>query len=295
MTLEKIDTSYWLTKDKAWMAEREAQWPNIEKVVALNRKKPEVNVIKQYFLRGRMPNWEKYREWDDLHRHLDLNIFLWLHPSTDPEILRPLYRCYMESKLIHPRDVTIGYGSFLSHEFIRATSLYKSLEEYPFPFMGEKNIILFRILFEDLDYAKATIKYLLGAQEDYKKKARHIFEFLGYHHFLRMWLWLLQRVDSPLTLSCLYQYDDVLEWILMTITPDATKEFFAEIEPKRGLQEYQKALFCIHHFDTEKEGNTCRARAVFKIRKILDEHDFVPEFRQMWEDVKLGKVEVKDP
>lgn len=292
----EIDTSYWKTKDKAWMAEREAQWPAIEKIVSLNRKKPEVNVIKQYFLKGKMPNWEKYRDWDDLFRHLDLRFFLWLHPSDDPLVLKPLYRSYMESDLVHPRDVLSGYGAFLDNELLRATMPYKALEEYPFPFMGKKNIILFRILFEDLDYAKSSMNRLVRGKDEFEKNAqRLLFEYMGYHHFLNVRGWLMQDKTSTLNLNCLYQYDDVQKWSWTTITSDNTNKFLEEIKPKQGLQAYQKALHCINHFDTEKEGDTGRTRAVFQIRKILDEHDFVPEFRQMWEDVKSGKVEVKDP
>ncbi len=136
MSFESFDASYWLTKDKAWMEERKAQWPVIEKVVSLNRKKTEVNVIKQYFLRGKMPKWEKYRDWDDVFRPLDLHTFLWLHPSNDPEILKVAYRCFMEAEVIDAQDVIVGYGSFLDAELISATSPYKSLEPYPYPFMG---------------------------------------------------------------------------------------------------------------------------------------------------------------
>lgn len=295
MSLEKIDTSYWLTKDKDWMEERKAQWPTIEKVVEGNRRKSEVNVIKQYFLRGTMPKWEKYRDWDDLYRHLDLNLFLWLHPSSDPGVLNTLFKSYMESDLIHGGDITLGYHSFLIHEFMRATSPYRSLQDYPFPFMGEKNIILFRIMFEDMDYAKEKIYRLVGSKENFEKKAKLIFEFLGVSHFPRMWHWLLQDPKSPLSLNSLYQYDEVLEWCLTTITRNNDNEFLDALKAPVNVQHYQKALYCIHHFDTEKEGDTCRTRAVHKIRKILDEREFIPEFKQMWLDVKAGKVEVKNP
>jgi len=295
MSLEKIDVSYWLTKDKIWMDERKAQWPAIEKVVGLNRKKTEVNVIKQYFLRGKMPKWEKYRDWDDVFRHLDLNMFLWLHPSNDPKVLKSLYKSYMESDLIHERDVMLGYGLFLKHEFMMATSPYKSLEDYPFPFMMEKNIILFRIMFDDINYAKDAVFRLVGGQENFDKKAKHTFEFQGFHHFLRMWLWLLQDSKSPLCLHCLYQYDEALEWCLTTLTVNKENEFLDELKSPVNLQEYQKALYCIHHFDTDKEGDTCRTRFIHKIHKILDEREFIPEFKQMWLNVKAGKIEVKDP
>jgi hypothetical protein len=293
MNLEKIDTSYWLTKNKDWMEQRKAQWPDIERVVGLNRKKTEVNVIKQYFLKGKMPNWGKYKEWDDLFRPLDLNLFLWLHPSEDIEVLNPLFQAYVKSELIHPHDVLKGYGSFLAHEFMRATSPYKSLEEYPFPYMGRKNIIVFRILFGDINNARNIINIHSNEISDLEESKDYIFNFLNYSHFLRMWHWLLQDAKSPLSMNCLYQYEDVLEW--MTTTMVDGSEFIESLKHKVNLNNYYKALYCIHHFDTEKEGDTCRTRFVHKIRKILDERDFIPEFKQMWEDVKAGKVEVKDP
>lgn len=295
ISLESIDTSYWLTKDKAWMEERKAQWLAIEKVVGLNRKKPEVNVIKQYFLRGKMPKWEKYNNWDDIFRHLDLMMFLWLHPSDAPDVLKPLYRAYMESDLIHAQDVVLGYGSFVDYEFLSATSPYPSLEDYPFPFLGKKSIILFRIMFDDIDYAKDIILRLVGGKDSFDRSAKHLFEFLGYLHFLYMRNWLLQDVKSPLMLNCLYQYDEVIRWCMTTLTENKTSEFLEDIKPSAGLKSYQKALYCIHHFDTEKEGDTCRTRSVHKIRKILDEREFVSEFKQIWLDVKAGEVEVKDP
>jgi len=61
------------------------------------------------------------------------------------------------------------------------------------------------------------------------------------------------------------------------------------------LKEYQKALYCFYHFDTEKEGDTSQTHFVNKIRKILDEREFIPEFKKMWLDVKADKIEVKNP
>src|SRR5688572_11362615 len=101
MSLEKIDTSYWKTKDAEWVAQREAQWPAIERMVGAERRKSEINVIKDYFMRGKMPNWKKYKEWNGDCRHVDLKVFLWLHPSDDHEVLKSLYKTYMESALIH--------------------------------------------------------------------------------------------------------------------------------------------------------------------------------------------------
>lgn len=294
MSLDKIDTSYWLTKDKEWMEQRKSQWPDIEKVVGLNRKKTEVNVIKQYFLKGKMPNWGKYKEWDDLFRPLDLNLFLWLHPSSDIDVLNHLYQEYVKSELIHPDDVLKGYGSFLEHEFMRATSPYKSIEEFPFPYMGKKNVLVFRILFGDIDYAERVINMHSDKTFNAEEAKDFIFNFLNYSHFLRMWHWLLQNPESSLSRNCLYQYEDVLEWTSISMANEKN-EFIDALSYEVNLNNYHKALYCFHHFDTEKEGDTCRTRFVHKIRKILDEREFIPEFKQMWEDVKAGKVDVKDP
>ncbi len=293
MSLESIDTSYWLTKDKIWMEERIAQWPAIERVVGLNRKRAEVNVIKQYFLRGKMPKWEKYQDWNEIFRHVDLNIFLWLHPSNDPDVLKELYKSYMESDLVHGGDIILGYGSLLSHELLRAASTKKSLDEYPFPFMGPKNIILFRIMFEDLSYAKGRLTKIVGGKENFDKQANFLFSYQGLAHFLFMRRWLMQDSKSPLSIHSLYQYDEVIEWCISTTQHDT--EFLEAIEYPVNVVNYQKALYCIHNFNTQKEGDTCRTRFVHKIRKILDEREFISEFKQMWEDTKAGKIEVKDP
>jgi hypothetical protein len=294
-SLEKIDTSYWETKDQDWVAQRQAQWPSLERVLAPSRRKSELNTIKDYFMRGKMPNWKKYKEWDGDDRHVDLKMFLWLHPSDDHEVLKDLYRIYMESDLINELDVIKGYGSFVSHEFLSATSSKKTIEEYPFPFMGTKNIILFRVMFEDVEYATDRIRSLVGGQANYDKKAREIIEFLGYHHFLHIRRWLLQNKTLQLCTNSLYQYDEVLEWCLATLTPNKEKEFSEGLHTREYLQAFQRTLYCLHHFDTEKEGDTCRTRFIRKIRKILDERTFVPEFKQMWEDTKAGKIDVKKP
>jgi len=71
--------------------------------------------------------------------------------------------------------------------------------------------------------------------------------------------------------------------------------FLDEIKNPVGLQRYQKTLYGFYHFDTEKEGDTSRTHFIQNIREILDEREFVPEFKQMWLDTKAGLIEVKKP
>lgn len=297
MNLESIDKQYWLTKDKAWMAARKAQWATIERFVEGNRRRSEVNVIKQYFLRGTMPKWEKYRDWGDNDRHVDVSVLLWLHPSSDPDVLTPLFNAYIESNLIHPLDVIRGYSVFMDAEFVAASYSTKTIDDYLFRYMGNKNIIVFRILFEDIAYVKEKVAALVA--EDYRGlvgKFEGTLERFGYVHLLMMSSWLLIDKNSFLIPNFLYQYDEVLDWCVTDIlTEHATEAFLKAIEPKAGLYDYQKGLYCIYHFNTEEEGDTCRTHLVHKIRKMLDEHDFIPEFKQIWEDVKAGKVDIKNP
>ncbi|RHW74804.1 hypothetical protein [Colwellia sp. RSH04] len=291
MNLEKIDTSYWLTKDKTWVEQRKAQWPAIEKVVGLNLNKAEVNVTKAYYLRGKMPNWGKYRDWEDLFRPLDLMLFLWLHPSEDPEVLKPLYNTYMESDLIHPDDVTKGYVLFIENELRNAITTKKKLKDYSFPYMGKKNITLFRILFVDIEYAKAKAASLVSPKSHEDKIGYNI----GYLNFTSIWQWLMQDLKLPQAADCLYQYDEVLDWCLTTFNEKNEQEFLTSLEHKVNQTLYQKALYCIYHFDQEKGEVSCRSRALVKVRQLLDDNDFVPEFKQMWEGIKSGEIEVKNP
>jgi hypothetical protein len=68
------------------------------------------------------------------------------------------------------------------------------------------------------------------------------------------------------------------------------------VKPRnRGSQKYfEKALYRIYHFDTAKEGNSCRTHFVQKLRKILDERQFIREFEMIWARVKSGEVQIEN-
>lgn len=75
MKLEKIDTSYWLTKDNEWNEKRNEEWIKIEKMIKRNRKKTDINAIKKYYLTGKTPNWKTNKNRDRFSRSLDVMIF----------------------------------------------------------------------------------------------------------------------------------------------------------------------------------------------------------------------------
>ncbi|MDO6524094.1 hypothetical protein Q4519_00225 [Motilimonas sp. 1_MG-2023] len=298
MTLAQLDTSFWLTKDKAWVAERKAKWQDIEPGIALRRNKGETNMAKAYYLRGKQPNWEKLKASDKSPRPLDLMMFLWLHPSDDPEVLTPLFKAYMESDQVHELDILIGLR-FMSTEFIRHTWNTKPLHEYQFPYLGNKNVTLFRIMFADPLYVKNRLQQVIAAgRADVRERKlaeanQDIFGMLGYEHFLFFSNWLLQDLTSIFCRDCLYQYLDVLDWCMTTLNYDT--DFIARIQHPSALASYHKALYRIVHFDLEQEGDTPRANAVRYLRELIEQGDFLPEFKQIWQQVKAGEVEVEKP
>lgn len=53
-------------------------------------------------------------------------------------------------------------------------------------------------------------------------------------------------------------------------------------------------LYRIHHFDLAAEGDSPRSRFVQKFTAMLEQREFHPEFKALWEEVKRGEVEVED-
>ncbi len=298
ISLKDIDTSYWLTKDQAWVTERQANWLELEQVIANSLFKPKkaLSIIKQYYLKGKMPNWEKLKEWENSIRHLDLFCFIWLHPSWDEAILTPLRDAYMASDLIIEGDINEGIGSFLSNGTTRACTI-NNVDPIPrFIDTEYHNELLFEILMGDLNNTTYEIQgYTLGDPVVMFGLPKRVYELpkANLDRTLGMGEWLCLDALFPYNKDMLFQYDQPLEWWYQG---SKIEEDYFEKSKNRGSRKYvEKALYRFHNFNTQKEGDTCRTRFVHKIRKILDEREFISEFKQMWEDAKAGKIEVKDP
>ena len=112
---DDFDTSHWHPKDKAWMAEREQQWREVEKLLyGLDKSKKAVGICKRYFFKGTLPDWDKLRDWEHDARHLDLMLFLYLPPSRDEAVLRPLCEGYQNSRRVLRQDLAQGFASLWS-------------------------------------------------------------------------------------------------------------------------------------------------------------------------------------
>jgi hypothetical protein len=291
ISLKKIDTSYWKTDDPEWIAKREAYWPTIERMLKRykSQKKKALNPIRDYYLRGKMPNWKALKDWEDSFRHLDIFLFLWLHPSWDEQVLTELRNAYISSDLVIYEDVFKGFAVFLDSQKTGPTIHFWTMEKLTYPYLDGHGELLFRVLMGD----RTVTEYEIQGHPTYDEKKIFKIPCDDLTAIGAMGAWLCLKRLLPINEEFLLQYDEPLEWWYESVK-DVDYFNLCEFNKKLKPSAY-KYLYRICHFDTEKEGDTCRTRFVFKIRKILDEREFVPEIKQMWLDVKAGEVEVKDP
>lgn len=293
MTLDRIDQSYWLVKDKDWMAEREAQWPRVEFMLSSYQlKKKAIKPIQDYFLRGKMPPWNTFLDWPDHDGHLNVFLFLWLHPSWDKCTLQELFRQYMSAESILPRDIVRGYRQFMGSQTVYTTGNYRNMEKLAAPYLEGHTELLYEILYGDMAFVEESIKRLLKHSHQYSGSDWDVSvnEGFGQISFMADWL-SLKEIRLPIQADFLLQYTMPLEHWYMSCSKDET--FFKE--GSRGymfLEVVTETLVHIHQFDIDEEGDTPRTRFVQKIRKILDEREFISEFKQMWLAVKAGNIAI---
>lgn len=293
-----IDTSYWQGNNRDWLKERGKDWPRIAKMLTLRKSKKAINVIKQYYLKGKMPDWYKWAESDNYERHLDLFLFLWCHPSRDKALLIRLRNEYMHSCLVTLEDITLGYSYFSVTEGVidttRKNFRIESLAER-FGTYGE-NELFFDVMLNELDQPKYMLDCISLYSES--KTERETFEVLrsSFNSVYMMKFWLCLKSLHPINEDFLYQYDKPLEWWCRS--SQVCESYFSNDPQEKNVRKFFiGALYCIWNFNTEKEGDTCRTRFVHKMRKILNEREFIADFKQMWQNVKSNNVnvDVKDP
>jgi hypothetical protein len=285
MNFPQIDTSYWLTEDPEWVAARKEHWLKIEPMLLGQgqKSKKAITIIKRYFLQGAMPGFEKLKSWKSYERHLDIFCFIWLHPSWDEALLTQLRDAYVSSSLIVENDIIFGLGTFLDSGKIMASQNYTLAEMKDLMHTDGHNELLYEVLMGDLAIAHIP-EFHEQICDKPKERITSIFT---------MTKWLCDEAANSMMEDCLYQYQQVLEWWYLHCPVE--EEFFEKFKYKKKIPVCKKALYRIHHFDIEKEGDTCRTHFVTKMRKMLNERDFIPAFKQMWLDVKAGKIEVENP
>ena len=61
----EIDTQYWQLGDPSWVKQRQSEWLSIEPMLleTMFKSKKAITIIKRYFLKGIMPDFEKLKNW----------------------------------------------------------------------------------------------------------------------------------------------------------------------------------------------------------------------------------------
>lgn len=286
----EIDTQYWQLGDPSWVKQRQSEWLSIEPMLlgTMNKSKKAITIIKRYFLKGIMPDFEKLKKWQSDHRHLDLFSFLWLHPSWDEQVLTELRHAYVHYRLVLQEDVEIGFSEFISSATHRAEADYELDRDVSFiAHTGGYNELLFKILMGDL-----SIPFI----PEYREKTRWRWQIArkeeGIQDLFYKTSWLCNKHRHKLAEDYLFQYD--LPMQLWYESSSKQEDFFTRKKFARKVPYLDKALYRIHHFDEKKEGDTARSRFVKLARGYFDERDFPAEFKQRWLDVKAGEIVVED-
>jgi hypothetical protein len=288
-SLDSIDTSFWKLDEKQWVAARQASWPKIESMLANYKPRKGLSIIKAYYLKGKMPNWQALVEWMNEERHVDLMVFLWLHPSWDEHVLTELREAYVHSRLITPSDISAGFGLFLYSQATTAATPINEEDAPRHPFLEGHGEMLFRILFGDLSQKTINLDEQgpIGYSRVVDLPRPDIAEVIA----MAKWL-VLEKLKWPLQREFLYQYDQPLEWWYESVKD---YDFFrADSSNELRRTVIEQALHRIHAFDTEKEGDSCRSNFANRIRTMFDERPFFDGFKVIWQRVKSGEIKINE-
>ncbi len=287
----EIDTQYWQLSDPAWVKQRQSEWLSIEPMLLgfMNKSKKALTIIKRYFLKGIMPDFEKLKEWQNYERHLDLFSFLWLHPSWDEKVLIDLRNAYVHSHLVLQEDVDNGFSNLVSSCTVFACQDWSVNDDVSHVVnTGGYNELLFKVIMGDLlihtipEYRDKTQG---GGWQSEKPKE-------GIQDLFYKTKWLCNQYRHELAEDCLFQYPVVMQ--LWYMGSSKQKDFFTRKKFVRFMPLLNKGLYRIHHFDDMNEGDTARSRFVKIARDLLNDGDFDAEFKQRWLDVKAGEIVVED-
>ena len=284
-----LDKSYWKVDDRNWLQERKVQWGVIAKKLESTKTRKGITVIKQYFLKGKMPDWVKMEDWGDAQGHVDVFMLLWLHPSWDAALLRGLRDQYLAFPGVRLDDVDYGYKKFISSASIASchdySSAYLNHEDIPWVDTGGHNELLFDVLMDD--YCREQIEL---ARVEFEARVHPVFHFpkpdLG--ALISMGKWLCVKRMFPINEDMLYQYDAPLEWWYHGCAQDRNFLNGPQLEAK--LENLTRALCRIYYFSYDAEGDSPRSRFVTKMRAMLNERPFIKEIEEIWLGIKRGEI-----
>lgn len=321
-----FDTSHWKTSDKAWMAERKQHWLEVEKLLyVLDKNKKARSIIKQYFLKGQLPEWKKLHDWSQSSttRHLDLLLFLYLHPSRDDAVLRPLRDQFMNNPHARWNDRLIGFNGLWqiglsepasgSLRMFRMADLEKelpavaaSLPPAPEPFADCRGIEvhtdgqnerLFNLMWPDVKLQ--TVRLPVTINTYYSRAPRYTLDYEDFpmmqHGFTLDTLWTMsQWLVRPEPLNrgssdMIFQYERPMDlWYHHCAQSDVPQN-------AAWRELVMLAVYRIFHFDVDQEGpDSPRTRFVHRAQALLTQREFSASFQALIAAARSGEVVVSD-
>ncbi len=275
----QVDPTHWPVKDKSWMRKREAQWNEAERSLCREKTRKAQNIIKQYFLKGKLPDWRKLDDGWDIHdkfRHLDLFSLLYCHPVQDYQVLKPLRDAYLQGK---------PFGR--THADVRASSE------------------TFRLLAET---DPASNGGLLGKRKHFDREVALLTRLMceqlaGETDRETGAYWLLSSGPGLFTLAAVekwLQWDQLNEYgeKFLLQFPEAREVMYDNVcnvsdrrnrnatlgESNAALLE--KVFYAMRDFVLDKEGDAVRSRVVNDLFDMFNERPWIPRFKEIWERVR---------
>lgn len=288
-----VDLSHWRLNDKFFQEERKAKWPMVEEILSVccSKNKKAINIIKKYYLKGELPAWQAVNDAtepsDRMFRHLDIATFLWLHPSSDIEVLLPLTKAYYAGYGRLPQDIQAGIY-FLFHWGVLLTIIGRGDWKAKCPCFEGKGRLLFNLIYDEIE----SNTFFMEIKGIYRTETHHEIPSPNWATFEFSTRWLCVKKVNVNGHAMILQFKEILDFTFKLINVNPNETLFSFKNYPEGTV---VALYRIAYFDIEKEGDTPRAHYVNLVRKILDENDHLPEIKNLWARVKRNEVTVKNP
>ena len=285
-SLDKFKNDAWHLDDRLWMESRKRKWADLEPVLRAYAKptKRGLTPVKNYFLTGRLPDWNKYRDWDNYDRHLDLFCFLWLHPSKDRSDIKKLFDMYMNSEGPLNEDIAVGYQLFLNffdecaHNPSNKTPHYLYVEDddvqmlFDVMFLGQRKRLGKTVGNDD------KVEYEYRSSSWGKMRCTLTWMSLSKYHFqeFRRLYWM--------------RYDVVLEWWYQSFknikVEDVRYTGKLDVVAKRTLENFFRGFICLN---TKAMVSDLQIELYNKLFQIFDERELPEEVKQIWVETKRTK------
>ena len=298
----EIDTSFWKLGDKEWCSKRKEEWAKKERIIeTFHKPKYGVSILKRFFMKGVMPDWNKYYDKDDQYgRHLDLFCFLWLHPSNDYNVLKPLRDAYIEADDVLADDIRIGIRrcfNFAVRESVSA--MFSQIDpetgaDIPLWLHADgKTKLIFDLCYGDLSEPK--IRRVVFCRTMLEKTRTEVITKptlgLDYIQFFSNWIYLQDLNQS--NLDFILQHPGMLDWWYQSCPPKETVYPEDHWTILKKLQMY-RALNKLFRYNLDTVAVPEQKEFAINLMHILDENSFPREFEEMWKNVKRGAVAVEN-